>query len=420
MPTICRDCASHTDDNQRRCPHCGSPRTLSHPELHELSIAHIDCDAFYAAVEKRDNPNLRDKPVIVGGGQRGVVSAACYLARIKGVHSAMPMFKALKACPDAIVVRPDMTKYAVVGRQVREILLTATPLVEPLSIDEAFLDLSGTVRVNHGSPATTLIRLTKRIETEIGLTASVGLSHNKFLAKFASDMEKPRGFKLIGRAETGEILAAEPVHRIWGVGRALHAQLSAAGISTIGDLLEYDETELMKRYGSMGQRLFRLARGHDIRTVEPTSPAKSISNETTFDEDIGNVGELARRLWPLCERVASRLKQTQLAGRTATLKLKTSDFRTLTRRQTLPAPTQLAETLYRSLQPMLLQLATGPQFRLIGAGVTGICPAMDADPLDLADPGLERRQQIEHAIDVVREKMGQDSIGRGRSLPPES
>ena len=264
MPTICRDCAAPHPEKPRRCPHCGSPRTISHPELHELSIAHIDCDAFYAAVEKRDNPDFRDKPVIVGGGQRGVVSAACYLARINGVHSAMPMFKALRACPDAIVVRPDMTKYAAVGRQVREILLAATPLVEPLSIDEAFLDLSGTVRVNHGSPATTLVRLILRIETEIGVTASAGLSHNKFLAKFASDMEKPRGFRLIGRAETDAVLAAQPVRRIWGVGKALHAKLSADGISSIGDLLKYDETELMNRYDSMGQRLFRLARGFDL------------------------------------------------------------------------------------------------------------------------------------------------------------
>ncbi len=390
---------------------------LRHPELHDLAIAHIDCDAFYAAVEKREDPSLRDRPVIVGGGQRGVVSAACYLARIKGVHSAMPMFKARRACPDAVVIPPNMQKYVSVGREVRDILLSASPLVEPLSIDEAFLDLSGTERIHHGSPAKTLIHLIRRIENEIGVTASVGLSHNKFLAKFASDMEKPRGFKVIGRAETQELLASQPVRRIWGVGKALHARLQADGIGLIGDLLSHEETELMKRYGSIGQRLFHLARGHDVRTVKPSSRAKSISNETTFDDDVSDPDELARRLWPLCEKVADRLKHQQLAGSTVALKLKTSDFKILTRSQTLPAPTQLAETIYQALLPMLRKVAAGPQFRLIGAGVSGLTPPTGADPMNLADPDLEQRRKVEIAIDQVREKLGPGAIGKGRSWP---
>ena len=417
VPTICHDCAAERDADTNRCGECGSPRRLSHPELYDLHIAHIDCDAFYAAIEKRDNPDLYDKPVIVGGGKRGVVSAACYVARIHGVRSAMPMFKALKACPHAIVIAPSMSKYAEVGRQVREILLSATPLVEPLSIDEAFLDLSGTERVHGGSPAATLVRIVKRIETELRVTASVGLSHNKFLAKFASDMEKPRGFKVIGRAETESLLAAEPVHRIWGVGKALHARLTADGITRIGDLVAHDQAELMKRYGSMGQRLYRLARGLDDRPVRPDSSAKSVSSETTFSDDVGDPAELARRLWPLCERVVDRLKKKNLAGRTVTLKLKTAQFRTLTRSHSLKAPTQFAEALFRAARPLLVSAADGRRFRLIGVGLSGLCSEADADPPDLADPDLQKRQQVERAIDAVREKLGRNSIGKGRALP---
>jgi len=195
VSTLCRDCtALHDDANLRRCPACKSPRLVRHDEIASLSMAHIDCDAFYAAIEKRDNPAIADKPVIVGGGKRGVVSTACYVARTFGVKSAMPMFKALAACPNAVVVRPDMQKYALVGRQVRQLMLETTPLVEPLSLDEAFLDLTGTDRLHRCSPAQTLARLAKRIEDELAITVSVGLSFNKFLAKVASELDKPRGF----------------------------------------------------------------------------------------------------------------------------------------------------------------------------------------------------------------------------------
>ena len=201
MAVLCRDCLEiFAEDHDAvskaragaghdRCPNCDSPRLVRHPELGHLAIAHIDCDAFYASVEKRDNPDLRDKPVIVGGGRRGVVSAACYVARMYGIHSAMPMFKALKACPDAVVIRPNMAKYSTIGKQIRERMEALTPLVEPLSIDEAFLDLSGTEALHHGWPARSLARLVKSIEEDIGLTASIGLSFNKFLAKIASDLD---------------------------------------------------------------------------------------------------------------------------------------------------------------------------------------------------------------------------------------
>ncbi|MDH5558187.1 MAG: DNA polymerase IV, partial [Alphaproteobacteria bacterium] len=330
-----------------RCPKCGSPRLISHPELHSLTIAHIDCDAFYASVEKRDNPALANRPVIVGGGRRGVVAAACYVARVYGVRSAMPMFKALQACPDAVVIRPDMAKYSAAGRQVRELMLGVTPLVEPLSIDEAFLDLGGTEKVHGGSPARTLARLILEIEQKIGVSASIGLSHNKFLAKTASDLDKPRGFAVIGKAETMDFLAPRPVGAIYGVGRALEARLRHDGIATIGELRQVEETVLYRRYGAMGQRLYKLSRGIDDRKVDPSEQIKSISSETTFMEDIADLATLSREVWPLCEKVAQRLKKTGLAGKRVTLKLKTADFKQLTRSRTMDVPLRPAEEIYR-------------------------------------------------------------------------
>ncbi len=422
QPTgLCRDCAGAVpkeamDTGHGRCPACGSPRLLFHDELHGLGIAHIDCDAFYASIEKRDDPTLRDRPVIVGGGRRGVVATACYIARIKGVRSAMPMFQALQRCPEAVVIRPNMAKYAAVGRQVRALMLEATPLVEPLSIDEAFLDLGGTERLHGGSAARTLVRLARRIEDEIGVTASVGLSCNKFLAKLASDLDKPRGFVVVGRAEALDFLAAQPVGRIWGAGQALQRRLIADGIATIGDLRRWTERDLLARYGSIGRRLYRFARAEDDRRVHPSAPAKSLSAETTFAADLHDPAELKARLWPLCERVAERLKAKDLAGRTVTLKLKTRRFRLLTRSHSLAAPTQLAETIYRTAAPLVERDARGGAYRLIGVGVSALAPAAMADPVDLADPGALHRKRVEGAIDAVRAKLGRNAIAKGRGL----
>ncbi|MEE8444821.1 MAG: DNA polymerase IV, partial [Alphaproteobacteria bacterium] len=367
MSTLCRDCGATPDGPAPdRCPHCASPRLVSHDELDTLTIAHLDCDAFYASVEKRDDPTLASRPVIVGGGRRGVVAACCYVARTYGIHSAMPMFKALASCPDAVVIRPDMAKYAAVGRQVRTLMQAVTPLVEPLSVDEAFLDLTGTERVHGGSPAATLARLTRRIEDDIGITASVGLSYNKFLAKVASDLDKPRGFAVIGRAEALDFLAPQPVGIIWGVGKALRKRLDRDGLLTIADLRRQDEAALVARYGVMGRRLARFALGEDERRISPHAPAKSLSAETTFEEDIAAPDRLAAILWPLCEKVSARLKKFGLAGRTVTLKLRTARFRILTRRRTLAAPTRLAETIYRISDEMLRLEADGSRFRLIG------------------------------------------------------
>ncbi|NND19349.1 MAG: DNA polymerase IV, partial [Silicimonas sp.] len=288
MPALCLDCLT-TFDAGIRCPACGRPRVIAHPELFDLSIAHMDCDAFYASVEKRDDPSLRDKPVIIGGGRRGVVSTACYIARIKGVRSAMPMFKALELCPDAVVVKGRMSVYVEVSREIRRMMDDLTPVVEPLSLDEAFMDLTGTERLHGAPPAVMLARLVGRMQDELGLSGSIGLSHNKFLAKVASDLDKPRGFSVIGAAETMAFLRDKPVRMIWGVGQQTQNALEKTGIRTFSDLLRWEKADLVARFGGMGERLWHLARGEDRRRVSPNAPVKSISNETTFGEDTASV-----------------------------------------------------------------------------------------------------------------------------------
>lgn len=410
---FCRDCLSPQTAPRKRCGGCGSPRLVYHPELDRLSIAHIDCDAFYASVEKRDDPSLLDKPVIVGGGKRGVVATCCYIARISGVRSAMPMFKALEACPEAVVIKPNMEKYASVGRQVRAMMRDLTPLVQPLSIDEAFLDLSGTALLHHEPPARVLARFARRIEAEIGITVSVGLSYCKFLAKIASDLEKPRGFAVIGEAEALSFLAPRPVTSIWGVGKAFAAQLEADGIRTIGQLQTRDEAGLMRRYGVMGQRLFRLARGLDDRKVEPDEDARSISAETTFDDDIADRDALVPVLRRLSEKVAARLKAKEVAGRTIVLKLKTADFRQRTRNRRLEDPTQLADRIFRTGLALLEKEIGAEAFRLLGIGVTDLVDPALADPPDLVDTQATRRAAAENAMDRLRSKFGTKAIETG-------
>ncbi len=385
MLTLCRDCGAlePTRATSGRCAGCGSPRLLSHDELASLSLAHLDCDAFYASVEKHERPELRDRPVIVGGGTRGVVLACCYVARLSGVRSAMPMFRALKACPDAVVIPPDMTKYRAIGRRVRELMLATTPLVQPLSIDEAFLDLAGTERVHGGPPARTLALLARRIERENGITVSIGLSYNKFLAKIASDLDKPRGFAVLGRGEAFDFLAPKSVGLIWGVGAALQQKLARDGITTIGELRQRDERELRQRYGVIGRRLARFARGEDDRSVDPDAPMKSVSAETTFERDLAAYEALAAELWPLAEQLARRLERAGRAAAGIALKLKTSDFQVLTRSRRLVDPTQRAETLYAAALPLLRAAADGTQFRLIGIGADRLAEAALADPPDL-------------------------------------
>ena len=416
MQGFCRDCLAPAGDSGRRCHGCGSPRLLRHPELHDLTIAHIDCDAFYAAVEKRDNPELADKPVIVGGATRGVVSTACYVARIKGVKSAMPMFKALQLCPEAVVIKPDMAKYAKAGRAVRELMLELTPLVEPLSIDEAFLDLTGTARLHGMSPALSLAKLIKTIQHKVGISASVGLSYNKYLAKVASDLEKPRGFSVIGRAEAKAFLAEKPVGLIWGVGRATQEQLARGGLNRIGQLQTIDKAELMKSYGSMGARLYHLSRGEDYRGVSTDDTSKSISAETTFNTDLSAYDGLERVLWRLAEKVSRRAKGEGLAGQTVVLKLKTTGFRSRTRNVTLDEPTLLASRIFDAAAPLLKREATGTAFRLIGVGISSLVHAEPQTETETLDSRVAAHAKAELAIDKLREKFGPDAVERGIML----
>lgn len=418
MSTICRDCARvFSDKPASDCPVCGSTRFFFHPELLELEIAHIDCDAFYASVEKRDNPDIRGKPVIVGGGRRGVVSACCYIARIYGIRSAMPMFKALKACPDAVVIRPNMEKYRIVGHQVRDLMESVTPLVEPISIDEAFLDLSGTQKLHHGSPAETLVKLAKRIEKEIGINVSIGLSFNKFLAKLSSEMDKPRGFAAIGRKEAVTFLADKPVGILWGVGKALQSKLERDGITKVGQLGKLDEAELVARYGSIGSRLKRFSEARDVRPVDPESITKSISAETTFADDVSDIEALRVTLWELSEKVARRLSRAGYATDGVQLKLKTADFKLVTRSRKLPGATRLADEIYKAADALLTGEANGTKlYRLIGVGADRLLPGEDADRPDLADPDIGKRVKVADAIDAVRAKFGDSAIGKGRGF----
>ncbi|WBU28313.1 DNA polymerase IV [Rhodopseudomonas palustris] len=409
-PGFCRDCLADQRAEARRCAACGSPRLLRHRSLGTLSLAHIDCDAFYATVEKRDNPALADKPVIVGGGKRGVVSAACYIARTFGVRSAMPMFKALALCPSATVVRPDMAKYVRVGREVRQAMHALTPLVEPLSIDEAFLDLAGTERMHGMIPAKVLAKFVREVERDIGVTASVGLSCNKFLAKIASDLDKPRGFAALDQDEAREMLAPRPVGFIFGVGPATASRLASRGFRTIADLQRADEIEMMRQFGDEGRRLWRLARGIDDRKVVPDRGAKSISNEITFEDDIRDLATLEKILWRLSEKVSSRLKSAALSGSTITLKLKTADFRQRTRAQTIHAPTQMANRIFSVSREMLSKEVDGTAFRLIGTGVSALTEQTGPTEDDMLD---RRSAHAERAIDDLRKKFGDAAVIRG-------
>ncbi len=413
---LCRNCDA-TFQKTARCHACGSPRVISNPEIFSLAIAHIDCDAFYASVEKRDNPMLRDKPVIVGGGRRGVVTTACYIARIRGVRSAMPMFQALKLCPEAHVIKGRMSVYQDVSRQIRSVLDELSPQVEQISIDEAFVSLEGTERLHRAPPAVMLARLARRIQSEIGITISVGLSHNKSLAKIASDLNKPNGFSIIGKAETVTFLRDKPVRLLSGVGAVAQGILEKAGIRTFGDIQRWEKQDLEARFGSEGTRLWHFSRGEDFRRISPNAPAKSITNETTFSEDTQSREVLDGHLWRLAEKVSSRLKAKDLAGRVVTLKLKRANHSTLSRRHTLREPTQLADRIYREARHLLDAVGeTGP-FRLIGVGVAQVEPSKTSENLgDLLDPGAAKREGAERASDKIRKRFGDDAIIKGRAL----
>jgi DNA polymerase-4 len=417
MELFCRDCLADAAEGDAACRACGSARLIAHAELHELDIAHVDCDAFYAAVEKRDNPDLADKAVIVGGSRRrGVVLTCCYNARKFGVRSAMPMFQAMQLCPHATVVPPNMEKYASVARGVRTVLRTLTPMVEPVSLDEAYLDLSGTERLHRMKPAKTMAKAATEIERTLGITVSVGLSYNKFLAKLASDLKKPRGFAVIGRKEAKQFLSDKPVWMIRGVGPVLQRRLEVDRITRIGELQELGEARLIARYGDTGRWLHRLASGEDERGIEADGESKSVSSETTFEFDISDYADLERILWEQCEYLSARAKAAAIGGRTVVLKLKTAQFRIRTRSATLDDPTQLAEVMFRAGRALLQREADGTSYRLLGIGLGKITPAAQCDPPNSLDERAARRAATERAIDSVRAKFGEDSVRKGRSF----
>ena len=377
----------------------------------------MDCDSFYASVEKRDYPELIDKPVIIGGGRRGVVSTACYIARIRGVHSAMPMYRALKLCPDAVIIRPRMKLYAEISLQIRKMMLELTPAVEPISLDEAFLDLGGTQRLHKKPPAVLLAELTNRIKNELGLTGSIGLSHNKFLAKVASDLNKPNGFSIIGKQETEKFLFNQPVNILWGVGAATKEKLGALGIRTLSDLLRWEESDFIRKFGTSGKRLKALASGKDNRRVMAERLIKSISNETTFGQDILKHEILIGHLWRMCEKVSDRAKSREIAGKVGVIKLKTDKHRLITRRLTFKEPTNMADRLFNALEPLLKSEIKEVKFRLLGVTLTDLCDQKYADLTgDLIDPNAQNREKAELATDKIRRKFGVNAIIKGRSL----
>jgi len=414
VPGLCRACDTEIDGAV--CPACGSVRAVRHEQLFELTIGHIDCDAFFASVEKRDNPGLRDRPVIVGGvGARGVVSTACYIARMFGVRSAMPMVTARRLCPHAVVLAPDMRKYACVSAQVRDMLEALTPLVKMLSIDEAVVDLAGTQNLHHAPPAIVLNRFARAVERELGITVSIGLATNRLLAKLAAERGKPRGFYVLG-AEAPVLLASEQVSLLPGVGPAMVKRLGQLGIGTVGQLATLDERIALRKLGEEGLSLIGRAKFIDPRPVRPERETKSISAETTFVTDLREVEALEAELWHLCEKLGRRLKREAQAAGGVTLKLKTAGFATRTRAQRLVNPTQLPETLFEAGRALLAREADGTAFRLIGIGAAPLAEPDTADQGDLADATAPKRAARQTAIDKLRAKFGDQAIALGRGL----
>jgi len=389
---------------------------VQHRSLTTLTIAHVDCDAFYASVEKRDRPELAALPVIVGGGTRGVVTAACYVARLYGVKSAMPMFKALKACPDAVVIRPDFAKYSAASKQVRALMHALTPLVQPISIDEAMLDLAGTETLHGAPPAAVLARFASDVERTVGVTVSIGLAANRLMAKIAAGRGKPRGFTVIDGAEAPGFLAPQPVRLLPGIGAAAARRLEALGVASLGQLQALSDRDALRLLGDDGPGLIRRARGEDARRVDPAREAKSISAETTFATDLISVTELEKPLWRMCEKLARRLTEANLAASGVVLKLKTARFATRTRSGRLHSPTVLPDRLFEAVRVLLAEEATGTAFRLIGIGAHPLVERAAADKGDLADVTTPRLAAAQAAIDTLRGRFGDSAIARGRSL----
>ena len=418
-PMLCRGCGSNGfvggDSPPASCPQCNGEDVRWHAELFELCIAHVDCDAFYASVEKRDNPELADRPVIVGGRERGVVAAACYIARQYGVRSAMPTWTALKRCPDAVIIRPRMAHYVKISRQIRQKMMELTPLVQPISIDEAFLDLSGTEALHGCSPAVALVRMQSQIRAEIGITVSIGLAATKSLAKMASDRDKPDGFFAVGQAEAKSWLAPQPVSVLFGLGKAAVGRLNAGGINSCGDLVGADIRQLTAILGKQAKQIQKLAAGIDTRPVTTERVAKSISSETTFHHDLGTFADLEAELEVLCLKVSARLKTAGIAGGRITLKLKRPDHQILTRSQTLQGRTDKAHLLFAAARKLLFaEVKPRRSFRLIGFGVDQLGAPAEPSLLDIKGGFSDKQNRLEAAMDQVQQKLGENALQTGR------
>jgi DNA polymerase IV len=379
------------------------------PLMASRSIVHVDMDAFYAAVEQRDRPDLRGRPVIVGADPRGrgVVSAASYEARPFGVRSAMPIGRAARLCPQAVFLPVDMEKYQRVSREIMGILADASPLVEQISVDEAFVDLTGTASL-FGEALVVVRRLKARIRAETGLTASAGLAANKFVAKVASDLQKPDGLVAVAAGEEASFLAPLPVERLWGVGRVMTRELHALGIHSIGQLQTLPGDVLVRRFGKHGEHLADLAFGRDPRPVAPDVSAKSIGAEETFARDRRDLHRLAAALRGQAERVAAELRRENLAASRVTLKVRFADFRTLTRSWT-GDPTQDGLELYRRATVLLGRVALSQAVRLVGLSASHLARAGHGQ-LPLLDPGAVRRERLARAVDGLTRRFGSDAV----------
>jgi DNA polymerase-4 len=372
------------DEAGRPCPACGSPRTVAHAELSALTVAHIDCDAYYASVEKRDRPELIDQPVIVGGRERGVVTTACYVARRFGVRSAMPTSRALQLCPHAVVIKPDMEKYQRESRRIRDLMLGATPTVEAVSIDEAYLDLGQSPMRDSEPAARTLARLSLQIERRVGVTVSIGLAPNKMLAKIASDMNKPRGFAVIGGSDALEVIGAMPVSVLPGVGPVMGRKLEELGLKLVSDLRAASEADLIHRFGLWARRMKAYALGEDGRRVSgERGKSVTIGAETTFINDLRTLAQMEEQLRPLCDTVARRLAKSGLAASGLMLKLRRADRRIITRACRLYDPTARADLILSAVIPVLTAELDGQAYRLIGVTATRLVSDRLADPPDL-------------------------------------
>ena len=414
--SVCRECFKTFIIKKEFCDKCYSVNIISNDEIENLNIAHVDCDAFYASIEKRDNPNYKNNPLIIGGGKRGVVATACYIARTKGVKSAMPMYKALKLCPEAIIIKPNIQKYKKASDKINKLMKEMTPLVEPLSLDEAFLDLSGTTRLHKKIPAVLLAELSKKIIEEVGISVSIGLSYNKFLAKICSDIDKPRGFSIINKEEAPNYLQDKPVELLWGVGKTLKHKLNNDGIKTIGQIKEMKLNEVISKYGAIGSHIFKLSNAEDNRVIKPFRKVKSISHETTFDKDTNDEVFLKKILWDLCEKVSNRSKNKGLGGNTINIKIKTKDFKLISRSITIDEPTQIAEIIFQAAKLLLLREINTNKFRLLGVGLSNLKEAEICDLYDLINIDSNRDKKIEFAMDSIRHRFGTNLIKKGRSI----